>query len=362
MKQVTLMRGDALAALNRVVGVIKPNPNIAILNNVMLDAQDGQVQWTGTDMSIEARASCPAEMNEPGCVTVNADKLRQIVANATGELSLTLDGDRLIVKSGRSRFSLPTLPGTSLPIMKFEPELSFAMSAALLNDMLTRTIWAAGKNSTIAHLMGVFLHSTETELRAGAISGREAAYRATMIPVGASGLSGVIVPTRAVTEIQKLLSGVDGDVTVSARNGKSIRVETSQATITAKVIEGQFPDYARTYPKANPHTLTMNAEEARASVKRVMVAAEDNARTVVLEISKGALKVSAGGDTEASDEIETDYVGDTSRIGFNGAALFAVLMQMEGSATVHFSTHDKPTVWHSEGDEDGLINLMTVRA
>lgn len=362
MMKLTLKRADALAALNRVVGVIKPNPNVAILNNVMLETASQFVHWTGTDMALEATTRCEADVTDTGCVTVNADKLRQIVTNATGELSLSLDGDRLIVKSGRSRFSLPTLPGTALPIMKFEPELSFSMSGALLNDMLTRTVWAAGKNTTAVHLMGVFLHATATELRAGAISGREASYRSTMLPVGSAALSGVIIPTRAVVEFQKLLSDAKGDVTVSARNEKSIRIEAGETSVTAKVIEGQFPDYERTYPKENPRVMKVNVEAARAAVKRVMVAAEDNSRTIVLEISDGLMKVSARGETEASDEVEVGYVGETTRIGFNGAALLAVLTQMESVAVVRFSTHDKPTIWQSEDDEDGLINLMTVRA
>jgi len=361
MMKLMLKRADALAALNRVVGVIKPNPNVAILNNVMLEATSQFVHWTGTDMSLEATARCEAVVTDTGCVTVNADKLRQIATNATGDLSLSLEGDRLIVKSGRSRFSLPVLPGIALPIMKFEPELSFSVSGTLLNDMLSRTGWAAASTGTAEHLKGVFLHATATELRTGAISGREASYRSTMIPEGAAGLSGVIIPTKAVVELQKLLSSAERDVVVSVRNGKTIRIADGESSVTAKTIEGQFPDYERTYPKENPNVLKVNVEAARQAVKRVMVAAEDNARSIVLEISDGLMTVSARGESEASDEVEIGYVGPAVRIGFNGAALLAVLSQLDEVAVVRFSTHDKPTIWQTDGDEDGLINLMTVR-
>lgn len=366
--KLTIERSHALAALSRVTGVVARNSNVPILNNVLISAAGDGVTFRATDLDMEATASCPANIQTPGTLTVDAGKLREVVASSApgAELSMELDtGDdpRLIVKSGRSRFKLPVLAADMFPkIPADDYAVTFIIEAEILSDMLTRTVFAAGNDMSKPALIGSHLTVDGKSLLAVGCSGRRFATVRYPLPKLAAKMPPVTLPTKSVGQFVKLLDGA-ADVEVSVSENK-FRVVSGDSEIVCKVIDYAYLNYKIGIPDTAPHTALADKATLVSAVRRALIAGESDSVGVGIKLSFSAGLLSVTGKNpaeEASDEIEIEYDGPEIAFGLTAPYILDAVRNVDGE-TVEIGIGDDLTVavFRKPGD-DVAVNTAVKR-
>lgn len=366
--KLIIERSRALAALSRVAGVVSRNSNVPILNNVLIDATGDTVVFRATDLDMEATSSCGAEIENPGALTVDANKLREVVASAAAgsQISMELDGTddpRLIVKSGRSRFKLPVLAADIFPKIPDDKwGATFSIEAEVLADMLSRTVFAAGVDASQPALVGSHLKVDGDCLLAVGCSGRRFATVRNTLPDGAEKMPSVTIPTKAAGQIVKLLSD-GGEATVSASSNK-FRAVVGGSEITCKVIDYDYLDYTRGIPADVPYTALCDRESLVAGVRRALIAGEQDSAGlgIKLTFTSGLLSL-RGKNTaeEATDEIEIDYDGPEISFGLTAPYILDAVANLDGAVIEIGIGADLPVTVFRSPTDDVAMNTAVKR-
>lgn len=348
--KLTVNRDDLLPALERLHRIVERRHAIPVLGNVRLAAGDKSLSVTATDLDMEGTATVPAEIGAAGETTVPAVLLHDFVKRCEGQtVALTEEEGKgkLIVKCGRARATLNTLPAADFPSFsdgKFSH--SFELKADQLAEMITRVSFAISSEETRYYLNGIYLHTAETDgaptLRAVATDGHRLALIEVPLPGGAAGMPGIIVPRKAVAELAALTKGMKDAVFRIEVCSTKMRVTAGAATTLAtKLIDGTFPDYARVIPRGNRKTARIEKSALSAAVDRVSTVSNDRGRAVKFGFSKEQIRLSVtNAETgEAVDEVETEFVGGELEIGFNGGYVLGILAAIPAE-TIHMALED----------------------
>ena len=369
--KLTIERSDLLAALSHVQSVVERRNTIPILSNILLSAEGDGLTLTATDLDIEAVDTADAKVSQKGALTAPAQTLFDVVRKLpdTAEVSLEFqpENQRLSIQSGRSRFALPTLPASDFQTMTRDTgSVSFSTTSADLKRLIDKTRFAISTEETRYYLNGIYLHISEEDgktLRAVATDGHRLALSEIPIPDGADAMQGVIVPRKAVAEVRRLIDGFTGDVNVEVSEAKII-FSVGQATLTSKLIDGSFPDYARVIPQGNDKSLTVNNAELEKAVDRVATVSAERSRSVklTLDSDKIVLTVNNAETGHGLEEIESTYDAEPLEIGFNARYLLDVTQQVEGDE-VHFAFSDpaSPALVSDPADKASRFVLMPLR-
>ena len=363
-------RSDLLKALNHVQSVVERRNTIPILSNVLLDADNGVLGLTATDLEIEMRERVEAEVVQPGAITAPAhmlyDIVRRLPDGAQVELAVDETGGRLNLTAGRSSFALQALPREDFPAMaQDEMPVAFALPGGDLQRLIDKTRFAISVEETRYYLNGIYLHVPEDEavLRAVATDGHRLARVDMAKPVGADAMPAIIVPRKTVAEVQKLLDEEDCEVSIQVSDTK-INFAFSNIVLTSKLIDGKFPDYTRVIPTDNDKVLSLDAKSFAQSVDRVSAISNEKSRAVklVLESDKLGLSVSNPDSGSASDELSVSYSADAMEIGFNARYLMDIAGQLDGeTATFELADSGSPTLVRDGDDTQALYVLMPMR-
>ena len=369
--KVTVERSTLLKSLGHVHRVVERRNTIPILSNLLLGAGEGGLRLKATDLDIEVVETLPAEVGSAGATTVPAHTLYDIVRKLPdgAQVSLETTGDTgLTLRSGRSRFVLQTLPESDFPdITAGELPHRFALPAAELKRLIDKTQFAISTEETRYYLNGIYLHTIDVEgrpmLRAVATDGHRLARVDTAAPQGSAGMPGVIVPRKAVAEIQKLLEDGEAQVTVELSAGK-IRVSAQGVVLTSKLIDGTFPDYQRVIPTGNDKSLLVDRGDFAASVDRVSTISSERGRAVKLALADGrmTLSVTNPDSGSATEELEVEYDSSPLDIGFNARYLMDIAGQLDGdNALLKLADPGSPTVIQEREGASALYVLMPMR-
>jgi len=376
--KLAIERSAFLKALGHVQSVVERRNTIPILSNVLLrcDSDRSTLLLSATDMDLEIVEGVPALVERPGLTTVPAHTLHDIVrklhegAQISVEATLTeAGGSGLVLRSGRSMFTLACLPPEDYPVLSGgDLPYSFALSAAELRGLIDHTRFAISTEETRYYLNGIYLHTTKNDevpvLRAVATDGHRLARLEMVMPEGAGGMPGVIIPRKAVIELRKLVEECAEDIQVSLNESK-IRFTVDQATLTSKLIDGTFPDYDRVIPANNDKVLEVNCKEFAEAVDRVSTISSEKSRAVKLVLDNGNLAVSATSPENgtAVEDIEVRYHAAPMEIGFNSRYLLDITQQIDGEGAARFLMSDSasPTVVRDISDPGVLYVLMPMR-
>lgn len=368
--RVTIERSAFLRALTHVQSVVERRNTIPILSNVLLQAGDGHLKLTATDLDIEIVESVPAEVARSGAATVPAhmlyDIVRKLPDGAQLELEQAGDGQRVAIFAGRSRFALQALPHEDFPdLAAGDFPHNFAISAADLRGLIEKTRFAISTEETRYYLNGIYFHDVAAGslLRAVATDGHRLAQAQIARPDGAKGMPGVIVPRKTVLEVVKLFEGIDGAVEVSLSAAK-IRFAAGDLVLTSKLIDGTFPDYERVIPRNNDKKLELDTKAFAAAVDRVSTISQEKGRAVKLAIggNKVLLTVNNPDSGSAEEEVACSYDADPIDIGFNSRYLLDVAGQMKSDGLeLQLADAGSPTIVRDPTDGQALYVLMPMR-
>jgi DNA polymerase-3 subunit beta len=369
----TIDRADLLRALNHVHSVVERRNTIPILANVLLRAETNSLSLTTTDMDLEIVESVAAKSSAPGATTVPAHTLYDIARKLDGDAPVEFSsgaGDTTMnVKSGRSSFRLGCLPTEDFPKMGTSDKMAhtFSLPAADLRTLIDRTRFAISNEETRYYLNGIYLHTADNDgvavLRAVATDGHRLARFEMPLPAGAKGMTGVIIPRKAVNEIRKLIDEAGDAIEISLSDNK-MRFSFDHVMLTTKLIDGTFPDYDRVIPKNNDKVLEVNPSVFASAVDRVSTISSEKSRAVKLTLGSKTMTLSANSPDSgsASEEIEIRWGAGPMEIGFNSAYLMDVAKQIEGEGCrMSLSDPASPTIIQDISDTSSLYVLMPMR-
>ncbi len=370
--KATIERATLLKCLSHVQSVVERRNTIPILSNVLIEASaDGTVKLMATDLDLQVVESMAAvSVESGGAITVSAHLLFDIARKLPdgSQVSLETADNRLAVKAGRSRFSLPTLPRDDFPvIVEGDLPTSFELPAATLAQLIDRTRFAISTEETRYYLNGIFIHVSDEELKAAATDGHRLARYTIRRPDGAEGMPDVIVPRKCVGELRKLLEeALDSNVLIDLSASK-IRFTLggeNGVVLTSKLIDGTFPDYTRVIPTGNDKLLKLDPKSFWEGVDRVATIATEKTRAVkmALENDKVTLSVTSPDNGTAAEEVPADYSAAGFEIGFNANYLKDILGQIEGDTVeLHLADAGAPTLIRQDEKAPALYVLMPMR-
>ena len=367
----TIERGALLKSLGHVQSVVERRNTIPILSNVRMEAFEDCLSLNATDMDLDIVDKGNAEVSKPGSTTVRAQTLYEIVRKLPEGSQVEFDSDgegQLLLRSGRSRFTLTCLPTEDFPVMSGgEMTYNFSLSVSQLRGLIDRTRFAISTEETRYYLNGIYLHAAERNgsrvMRAVATDGHRLASVEGPLPDLADGMPGVILPRKTVGELRKLIDETIDDVAVELSETK-IRFIFDSVILTSKLIDGTFPDYERVIPVGNDKEMVVNCNNFAHAVDRVSAISTEKSRAVKLSLTKGLLVLSASSleSGTATEELEVDYQGEALEIGFNSAYLLDITRQIEGdSALFALADAASPTILSETDDTSALYVLMPMR-
>ena len=370
--KVTIERSILLKALGHVHRIVERRNTIPILANVLIEAADGKLALKSTDLDLEASEQVSADVAQNGATTVPAhviyDIVRKLPDGAQASLETTGDAGQLVLRSGRSRFTLQALPASDFPdLTSGEFSHRFAIPAVELKRLIENTQFAISTEETRYYLNGIYLHTVDIGgtpmLRAVATDGHRLARVETQAPEGSVGVPGVIVPRKAVNEVQKLLEDMSHDVTIEISTAKA-RFQFGDVVLTTKLIDGTFPDYARVIPTGNDKLLIVDRDPFRNAVDRVATLSSERGRAIKLAIAEGKITLSVNNPDSgsASEEIEADYDSAPIDIGFNARYLLDIVGQLSSdTASIRLADPGSPTLIQDREGAPALFVLMPLR-
>ena len=367
------MERDALLrVLGHVTSVVERRTTIPILSNVLLKASGSSLYCKATDLEREVSDAARAEVSQPGAVTVAAhvlyDIVRKLAEGSEVAIAREVDKERLTVRAGHSIFTLQTLAAEDFPdLAAGEFSHTFTMPAKDLQRLIDKTRFAISTEETRYYLNGIYLHlatrGKQATLRAVATDGHRLAQAELPSPKGSEGMPGIILPRKTINELHRLIEASDDTLSIGVSTAR-VRFEIGSVTMTSKLIDGSFPDYARVIPKGNDKRLRVSNADFIHAVDRVSTISSERGRAVKLTIAGDKLVLSVnnpeGG--SATEEIAVEYDAPPIEIGFNARYLLDIAGQLE-SDTAQFQLADpgSPTMVRDSGDDGALYVLMPMR-
>lgn len=331
----SIAREQLLPALQIIGGVVERRQTLPILANTLMIVDEGQLALTATDMEVELVVRLALEGGNAGETTLPARKLLDICRTLpeAAELNFDFEGDRARLKSGRSRFTLATLPAQEFPGTEVtEPSAQFAVAQGVLRQLLEDTQFAMAQQDVRYYLNGLLLELNPDSLRAVATDGHRLALSESSLSTGVETPIQIIVPRKGVQELLRLLENSDDEITLQVSTNH-IRIDTGRIQFTSKLIDGRFPDYQRVIPANSQNVLSADRETVRQSLTRASILSNEKYRGIRLMLQQGMLRALAHNpeQEEAEEEIEVDYSGDEIEIGFNVSYLLDALGAVRGS-------------------------------
>jgi DNA polymerase-3 subunit beta len=335
---------------------------LPVLSGVRLDVGDGQLTVTGTDLELTIRLSVPVHSERDGSAVVPARLVGDIVkALPAGAVEVAVTDDEMSISAGRSQFSVRPLSLSDYPAQVDTDAAPVTLSSQQVGDALRQVVRAASTDDARAVLTGVLVASEDDGLKMVATDSYRLAVRdlpqSSMLAAGQK----VLVPGRALAELQRVLSS---DAELSVRLGQREAVfEVGGTRLTTRLIEGEYPNYRNLLPSSYPNQLTVGREALMEALRRVKILAQDST----------PVRLALGGDTlrltaitqdvgNAHEEIDASYSGTEMTVAFNPDYLSAGVEAVEGDE-VTLSTLDpmKPAVLRGVGHDEYLYLLMPVR-
>lgn len=362
-----ISRESFLKPLQLVSGVVERRQTLPVLSNVLLVLEGSELSLTGTDLEVELVGRVMvAESMESGAITVPARKLldicKSLADDATIEISMS-DSNKLTVKSGRSRFTLTTLPATEFPSVEEEPDtFSVTLSKSRLKELLDSTGFAMAQQDVRYYLNGMLFEVGSDYLRVVATDGHRLAMETMAMNDGVSEEQQLIVPRKGIIELGRLL-GEEGDISLTFGQNH-IRAKVTEYTFTSKLVDGKFPDYNRVLPKGGNKVLIGEVQELRQAFTRASILSNEKYRGVRVILSDGELKILANNpeQEEAEEVIAVEYQGDSLEIGFNVSYLIDVLSTLPSpKAKITLSDPNSSALIEAESGSDAVYVVMPMR-
>ncbi len=360
-------REQILKPLQAVSGAVERKHTLPILANMLMKVGDGSLTLIGTDLEVELCATVPLADPDliPGATTVPAKKLVDICRTLPdgAAIQFSLQDERLIIKSGRSRFTLSTLSESEFPqIEESASSMKFTTTQKQLRRLIELSQFSMANQDVRYYLNGMLFEIADGTLTAVATDG----HRLALSRIAVAELQEefqCIVPRKGILELMRLLDQADSEVTVQLSENH-IRADIGEYLFTSKLVDGRFPDYRRVLPRGGNKIVEGEKDILKQAFSRVAILSNEKFRGVRLQLSNGELKLSANNpeQEEAEEAIAVNYEGAELEVGFNVSYILDVLNAIDGDA-VRFTLSDANSsgLIENKDDDSALYVVMPMR-
>ena len=354
-----------LKPLQAVIGVVERRQTMPILSNVLLVARGGQLSVTATDLEVELVASAEVDVDIDGEITVSGRKLLDIVKALPDEANVTfaVSGDKASVKSGRSKFSLATLPAAEFPsVDDIKASQTIQVDQATLGKLIEKTHFSMAQQDVRYYLNGMLLETAGQHLRAVATDGHRLALCQAELAGNGVDEQQVIVPRKGVLELQRLMTG-EGPINIEL-GPNHVRIELDGIRFTSKLIDGRFPEYERVIPKDSDNLMSADKTVLRSALQRTAILSNEKYRGIRLVIRDSGVVLQAHNpeQEEAEEEVEVAYSGEDIEIGFNVNYLLDAISAVDGDeVTLSVVDSNSSCLVREPGNNDSKFVVMPMR-
>jgi DNA polymerase-3 subunit beta len=361
----TAAREALLKPLQAVIGVVERRQTMPILSNVLIIAKDGQLAVTATDLEVELVAQTEIDSESDGEITVSGRKLLDICRALPegAEVGISLSGEKLSVRAGRSKFNLVTLPAAEFPVVEdIKAGQTITVSQESLGRLIEKTHFCMAQQDVRYYLNGMLLETGGKQLRAVATDGHRLALCKVDLEGDELDEQQVIVPRKGVLELQRLMSG-EGNLNIEL-GSNHIRIQLEGIRFTSKLIDGRFPEYDRVIPKESSNELKADRTEFKNALQRTAILSNEKYRGIRLVIRDSGVVLQAHNpeQEEAEEELAVEYAGEDIEIGFNVNYLLDALGAVEGDdVTLSVQDSNSSCLIRQPGNDDFTFVVMPMR-
>jgi DNA polymerase-3 subunit beta len=352
MLKIKTTNDKLLGPLQQVTGIVERRHTLPILSNVLVTASGQELEFLATDLEVQITAKAAIDGNAEGAVTVGARKLYDILRSLPEDADVSLESkdNRMVVRAGKSRFNLQTLPAADFPRMVEAKDAAktLTLPQKALKDALRLVQFAMAVQDIRYYLNGVLFSVDKDTLRVVATDGHRLSFASRALGADHGSVE-AILPRKTVLELIKLLA--DGEDPVSLAIGSNqVRFRFGGIEIVSKIVEGKFPDYQKVIPTTHKNRVALDRSMLAQSLNRAAILSNEKIRGVRLVFTKDALSIICTNNEqeEAEEGLAVEYDGDPLDIGFNISYLLDVLNHV-----------DSPTVSVAMGDSNSsaLVQL-----
>ena len=364
--KTTIKREDLLAPLQQVIGAVERRQTLPILGNVLMKSTGGDLSLTATDLEIEMVSAITAENSEDFQTTIPARKLLDICRALpdSASINITVEENRVTLHSGRSRFTLASLPAQDFPgLDEIDTQESFDLPQRELKSLFDKTAFAMAQQDVRYYLNGILMELTPGKVKLVATDGHRLALSESELETGVVDDKQIIIPRKAVLELSRLLEGSDKPAKCMLSQNH-LRVEIGTLVFTTKLIDGKFPDYQRVIPVDGNKTMEVEREALKQSMSRIAILSNEKYRGIRLSLSSGNLAIQANNpdQEEAEEELPVDYDETDLEIGFNVTYLIDVLNVLDSEKVqIKLKDSNSSAIIHDSEDSSNLYVVMPMR-
>jgi DNA polymerase III subunit beta len=345
--EITISRQDLLRELTATQSVVERKTTIPILSNFLIEADNGRITITATDLDQSIRTSATAKVKKPGSCTIPARKLYDYIKLlADGDISIKLMENHWVqIRSGRSNTKMVGMARANFPQVPEFPDASItSVPAASLRNMITKTIFAISNEESRYTLNGALLILKAESLAMVATDGHRLAHieKTGETLSNVSGERKTLIPRKALSELQSLLSNTESEMVEFADDDHTLYFRIGHRVLTSRKLTGQFPNYEAVMPRDNNKFVVVRSEDLMGSIQRVAQFADERSGAVKLRLEQNELKISSSSTDsgESEDTIETPYSFDPLVVGFNSAYLIDFLKATGNAGEVRLEFKD----------------------
>ena len=358
-------REQILGAIQSVIGVVERRQTMPILSNVLLSARNEQLLVTGSDLEVELVAGTTVNVQQAGDITVPGRKLLDIFRALPEKTVVTMstEGDRLMLRGGRSRFTLSTLPAAEFPVVQeINAQQTLTVSQSAFKRLIDKTHFSMAQQDVRYYLNGMLVETDGKMLRTVATDGHRLALCETELETKVKTKQQVIMPRKGVLELQRIL-GEAGQLELGIGTNH-VRAQIGDIRFTSKLIDGKFPEYGRVIPVEPANKINADRDTLRQALQRTAILSNEKYRGVRLNIKPELLLLQTHNpeQEEAEDQVEVQYQGPEIEIGFNVTYLLDALAAVDGDqVTIGLTDSNSSCLVSSSGDTASKYVVMPMR-
>jgi DNA polymerase III subunit beta len=345
--EFSVKKSDLLKEIDLAQGVVEKKATIPILSNFLLEAKDGHIHLSATDLELGLLTDCVAKVKKEGSGTVPARRLVDIVRSLP-EADVrfkVLENQWMELKCERSSFKLVGMARDNFPALPAVPETLASVPGAALATLIKRTSFAVSSEESRYTLNGALLMLKPENVTMVATDGHRLALAEHDVKVQElNNELRILVPRKAMGELEKLLSqaGDEANVNIS-KDDSHLFFSVGDRVLISRLLTGQFPNYEAVLPKETPRVAQLDREAFTAALRRVALLSDERSRAIRLQIDKGRLELSStsGEYGEANEAIDADYTGEAMEIGFNYQYVLDFLSVLTEGGNVRLELQDE---------------------
>jgi DNA polymerase III subunit beta len=329
--EFSVSKSALLNELNTTQGVVERKTTIPILSNLLIEAKGNHLNITATDLELSIRTSCEAKIKKEGAGTIPAKKLLELVRLLPeGEIKVKLLENHWVeIVSDKKKYKLVGMAKENFPTLPSMPHSMVKISAPVIESLIAKTKFAISMEESRYTLNGGLLILKPDSLTMVATDGHRLALAETDQKLsGMNGEMKVLVPKKAMDEVEKLASGAGSDSSIEfAKDESNLFFQVGHRLLISRILTGQFPNYEAVLPRDNNKSVVLERAELSDAVRRVSQLADQRSHAVKFSVSKEGIEISASSPEygEAKENIDKEYKGEPIAIGFNSSYMLDFL-------------------------------------